>query len=691
MKKLLAFCAFICLLGSVRSMAEDLVAVNTIQMMYPDVVSEPDPNNELYNFTFKGADSKGKKWRVQIKYTSPIMYGVFEDADFYNLDGSVEAGAYYNYIRTDDGMSFFPFKHLNATIVHHADSIVIDMNGLYKNRNDEWERVLVHAFVPTPAPTDTIYADLGRVATMPHMIYESLYLDAGNEEYSLAFGISGQMSLSAGTYYTADLLKPEFVRVAQNDTIESASAELNVRDTTDGYHALTLQLYSVDNVLYVLDMHTGKPEITDTVTVDCLTGGILEQAEFNMFQIYGEGNEYNAAVSVTRGVIENGLRSIPRDSILLAYTAVANRTDLIPIRIEEADALLETSEETGVKTLRATLYGTNGTLYKVSIPLGHSYLPEAKDTINIDFGDGVGRVDYSQGLGLIGFVLANESNVDVHVSAIAGMKLSGTIYSDYFNYDGCYITTYSEESTRFTDIKAAQMTLDSVGDVLHITLDAITITDTLYHMTARLQPKYALTGTEIEYSVALTDDVSMIALTTDSLVYRMQFQRADQWTEDYEPLGNYELWTFSFLAEKPYSIAGTYGFSAGNLDMAQLFVLYEDGTEIYLAPVAGTLTLTCIDELTIPLDNQSSFKTHIYSIEANVLAENGRIYHLQGDNFLLCVNAETGEFVEIPESSTALNDALEERGFVVRKVLRNGQILIERAEGTYNMQGARQE
>ena len=98
---------------------------------------------------------------------------------------------------------------------------------------------------------------------------------------------------------------------------------------------------------------------------------------------------------------------------------------------------------------------------------------EAKDTIFIDFGEGVGRMDYSQGLGMLGIVLVDDGDIDVHVAAYNNLRLSGTIYSDYFDYNGCYLTTYlAEGSTRFTDIKPAQMTLSSIGDTLHITLDA---------------------------------------------------------------------------------------------------------------------------------------------------------------------------------------------------------------------------
>ena len=99
--------------------------------------------------------------------------------------------------------------------------------------------------------------------------------------------------------------------------------------------------------------------------------------------------------------------------------------------------------------------------------------------------------------------------------------------------------------------------------------------------------------------------------------------------------------------------------------------------------------MTCGDPLALNISGKT-YKTHYYEVSASVLAENGIIYHLEGTTFLLCVNAETGEWVELTENMSALNDALMEHGFRVRKVLRDGRILIECADGTFDMQGVRQ-
>ena len=81
-KPMVLFAALFCLSGIGRVTAEEIVPVKTILMNYPTVVSEPDPNNNSYVFTFKGEDADAKKWRVQINYISSSIYGTFTDADF---------------------------------------------------------------------------------------------------------------------------------------------------------------------------------------------------------------------------------------------------------------------------------------------------------------------------------------------------------------------------------------------------------------------------------------------------------------------------------------------------------------------------------------------------------------------------------------------------------------------------------
>lgn len=658
---------------------EDIVAKDTIILNLPEVLAEPDPNQGLYTITFKGTDQAATAWKVQLRYTAETMYGDFTDPDFYNLDGSQGQGC-YNYLRAQDNdMYFFPFGHVQANITQTPEEIQFEVNALYEKFTNRWSRVLVHAVLPTPAPKDTVAIDMGVVTEIPNSFYQSTLLEARNNDFLLTFGVSGMEPLRAGTYYMADLIRPELVRLADNDTIFATAAEMQVSENANGSLCLLLNMRSEQDTLYSLTMQTGALTIADTIDIACLRGQLFDQTEiYNMYQFYGEADAYTVALAVCPGVITNALQTIPSDSILTAYSAVVRLQDTTTIRVATASAKIVESALEGKNDLIAEIQCTDGVQYNVSIPLNYSLLPETHDTVFIDFGEGVGRIDYSQGLGMLALVLVDDGDIDVHVAAYNNLRLSGTIYSDYFDYEGCYLTTYlAEGSTRFTDIKLAQMTLDSIGDTLHITLDAIATNDTLYHFTAYMPAKYALTGQDIRYDLSFNNDVSMIAITEDSLMYTMQFQRADQWTDDYEPLGDVELWTFRFLQEAKNTIAGTYSFSAGNLDDSQRFVLIEDGTEIYLSPVAGILTITAQESADVEWGG-TTYRTHLYNASAEVVAANGLTYHLDGDNYLLCLNADTGEAIELSEGVTqAVINAWAAKGYQVRKIIKDGEVLIE--------------
>lgn len=106
-------------------------------------------------------------------------------------------------------------------------------------------------------------------------------------------------------------------------------------------------------------------------------------------------------------------------------------------------------------------------------------------------------------------------------------------------------------------------------------------------------------------------------------------------------------------------------------------------------PMAGTLTIKAGAKVTIPAAALGfEYHTHLYTVEAHVMAENGIIYNLTGENFLLCVDYETERYVEFTEEVlTALDDVLAPHGLRVKKVMQNGMILLESTEGTYSVDG----
>jgi len=665
--------------------AEEIVAVDTIQFVADRVQAEPNPNSGEYVFAMWG-NALDEQWKLQIDYYADSEFGTFTDADFRLTSG----GGAYNYLRkANNDMWMRSFKHLDVTVSDVAGATMIEVNGLIQDFGN-WRRVLVQAEIPAPAPTDTVAVDLGRVMEVPNTFLGYTILEAKNAEYELTFGLSGTSELHVGTYYQVEILRPIFVALPA-DTIPMASAQLQVSERmgTD-YLNLDLDLLGENGTLYQIQMHTGEPESSDTVQVHCSYTSVSDLSQtYGIYQFYGESADYNVAIAFSPGVIEQSMITVPSDSINLAYSAVVRRADLQTTRIEYATAQMELDALSGqVKAVHAEMMGTDGILYQVLMPFDNSSLPAAADTVYVDCGTGVGRVDYSFEPGWVGFVLAQEE-ADVHIVVYNDMKFDGVITSENFDYSQSYVTTYADndQTIRFADVQMAQMRFDSIGNNLQITLDAITVSNILYHFTATLTPKRALTGNRVKYDVSDLSETMMIALRNTAPdgkggTYRMQFQRVDGYNEDGEVVGDYEIWDFRFTQTEIDGIAGTYGYAAETLSNESIHYLQEDNTEIQLKPLAGTITLEALSEVTLPLD--PDYRTHIYSIKAEFVAANNIIYELEGNNYLLCADNESGEMIELSEAAWSnLNKVLEEQGLKVRKVLRDGMILLERGEKCY--------
>lgn len=703
MRKLFCF-IFFCL--SLSAFAQSIVVSDTLLLSVTSIVPEPNPNANEYIFSFYGTDNTGKSQKVQIRYSSESMYGTFTNNDFYNWDGSLGSGS-YNYIRrADSDLGFYPFKNeLTAVVANVEGATEIDVNGLIQVWG-QWTRVLLHGVIPAPAPDDTISLDLGLATVIPmnQLGYEYLRLDAANDTYSLAFGIVGMSALQAGTYYQAELLRPDLVYLP-DDSLTMTSATLVVTDNQAGFHNLALTLLSEDNVLYEISMHTGLVEAVDTVQVVCSSGLMQNLKEmYGIYQVAGVSADYQVAIALTPGVIEQSQLSFTSDSVNLAYTRLLDVAAGELIYVQHACGRFEPDSSAFLPCMMvyADLLGINGTLYQVAIPVGGSQLPTAVDTTIIECGDRVGRLDFTNGAGWLGLVLGNE-DADVHATVYTGLSLKGSFTSDMFIYDDpiSYVTIYNDPTVdaRFSNVQAAEMRMDSIGDTLRIELNVVTETSHMFCFRARLLPTRALTGEEVDYVISnpLADDGMMVAFRLDKVenesLFQIQFQRSDNWDEETgELLGdNYEVWNFVFVQDSIDGISGNYGYSAATLSDEPYHMITEHGTEIWLQPMAGTLKIDPIQPFVIPAEAFGfEYHTHIYSVEAHVFAESGIIYNITGANYLLCMDAETEQFLEFTETElTALNDVLAPEGLRVKKVLRDGMILLESTVGTYTIQGQR--
>lgn len=690
--------------------AQSYTVTDTLTLTVSSIVPEPNPNANEYIFSIFGTDNKGVSQKVQIRYNSTTMYGTFTNDDFYNWDGSLGSGS-YNYIRrTNSDIGFYPFKNeLSATVIDIAGATDIEVNGLI-NVYGSWTRVLLHGVIPAPEPDDTLSLDLGLVSVIPmnQLGYEYLRLDAANDTYSLAFGIVGTNTLQACTYYQADLLRPDLVE-QPDDTIAVSSATLVVTDTLSSNHNLLLTLLGQDNILYLVHMHTGLIEATDTVQVNCASGLMQNLKEmYGIYQLAGVSADYQVAIALTPGVIEQSQRTFTNDSVNLAYTRLLDVAANQLIYVMQASGRFEPDSSAFLPRMMvyADLLGINGTLYQVSFPVGGSQLPTAVDTTIVECGDhGVLRLDYTYGAGYLGMVIGNE-DYDAHVVLYNGLQMQGNFGTDMFLYNDdvpgekaiSYLTLYNvgDADSRLSDIAACEMRMDSVGDTVRIELNVVTTSSHMYCFRTRLLPLSAITGDEHYYTIndPLRDDGMLVAFRLDKTgneqTFYLQCQRSDAWDAEGNMIGaTGEIWSYIFMQDSVDGIAGTYGYSAGTLMEEQFHMLTENGTEIWLMPMAGTLTITPIQAITIPASVLGiNYRTHLYTIQSDMVMENGQLYHITGANILMCVDNVSEAMIELSEDLlSALDEVLGEQGLRIRKVLHNGLLLIETTDSTYDLQG----
>ncbi len=672
---------------------ETIVARDTIEYTAYQIDPELDYNAGHFIYTLYGVDQQDKNWRSQLNYRAEIPYGEFSDDDFALSSG----GKNYNYIRpTNNPDKFYSYQHLDASIANDETGTTIEVNGLI-NDLGTWRRVLIHGFIPNVQPLDTVDIDFGHAYVTPTSYVDVAYcrVDASNADYTLTTGIM-TAHLEAKTYYTADMLLPELVTSA-GDTIAPKDVELVVSEAGD-FLAFDMNLLSEEQIIYhiTFDNNSGAIIVTDTTYIDCNQTSIENLTEmYGMYQILGQAGDTYVSLAVRPEVIEQSLLYYAPEDFNLTYTFIANLAESTMTSIASARAILESIGDKKYN-LTALLMTNKSVCYKVTMPVGYSILPEAVDTINVDFGNGVGRVEYTHGMGYVGFVLSKEDDIDIHFTFYNGYNLSGTFGTEYFVWDDdfnpCYVTTYMPNGLiKFSDLKAAQVQLDSVGDVLHITLDCINLRDTLYHCTAQLDSKTILRDTVCDVSTAA--DYSMVAYQyadeESPTTYRMQLQHVAEWDEDGNPLGDYEVWDFRFMPDPEWDgIQGEYGYSEGNMQLNE-HIIVEGNTEILLKPVAGTLTIVA-DEKVDVLVGEQEYTTHLYSIDCEFVAENLSIYTLVGENMLECVNVATGELVELSEDIVdAIVEAMRENGTDVQKVMRNGQLVIISGEQEYSVLGYR--
>ena len=641
-------------------------AADTVMFATHNVVLEDNPNAGQYNISLYSDDGE---WKVQLNYHSEqSMFGTFGNEDF-DLQGS---GRYYNYARNPkNDMVFYSFTDMVVTVSDEVTQYHISANCLTSNNI----RFLIEGSLDVLTPADTVCSDLGYAQQIDNPFYGTYTYRAENDAYSLAYGVVADSPV--GTFYTADILMPELYDKQRGERIDIKSATA-VHEMAADTLWLALDMLADDLTLYHLTMYNARHEVEvvaeETIVIE---GDIVLQdltEMYGCYQLAGQNSEWGVGIAFAPDAFDHERYEWGMDDIFMPYTTMIRLADNYVVTIHDVRVCLEVSEE-GQMTFRAEILALDGVLYHVTLKTaGPGYLGEPDEVIDMELNQ-VAMIDYSQ-QGIIGLGAYNamQSQVRLYLNA---EELQGDYYTDDAILEMCDVMIVRQEDGTLVFHDAERVNSHFETDdqgVTHVTIDMLAVNNVLYHATFDIPALQCLHN-----STYTLDDAMMLALREaqgDRPCYTMQLQRLPEDADELGVFSQGEVFTFSFTPEAE-GIGGEYDYTAGSLDGSAIHYIYEQGTEVRLAPVSGTLKLTPVDRITVdnPLD-EGSYNTSIYDIRFQFEAQNSAVYEGTGQCYLLCIDDE-GSLVEIEEPALVLiTQALAAHGMEVRKVLQGGRVMI---------------
>lgn len=648
-----------------------------VEFFSENAVMEDNPKQRNYNITIFSPDGQ---WKMQLNYYADGMFGTFSNDDF-DLSGS---GKNYNYVRNPkNDMVFYSFVDMHVTVADEGTCYRVNANCLTNNKM----RFIVEATIDAPQAKETRTDDLGYARLEPNSFYGTYSIYAENDNYKLAYGVVGESVL--GTFYRADILMPELYDKKAGKQVNVLTA--TALHTMEGDNTnMKIDILSEDLVMYSLTMFNGPYDIDITAekTVEIHSAVLQDLTDFyGCYQIGGVNNDYGMAIAVKPEVMQSGRLSWTKEDLLMQYTKLVTLPDQTSIPIFDIQTQVEQYE--GVVSLKSEVTCMDGILYHVTMYIDNKgIIPEVTDTVNIDFG-ALRVLDYTQGIGTVGLgaVLPGMYQMRCYLNT---HTLQGNFTNDDFLLDLCDVMAVNERNNTyvFHDAKYVTATMEVEDQRTHITIDMIGIDDVLYHATMYLDSLKCMSN--MEFPLHTANNVLMIALQEGSdenyAEYTLQFQDMDRvYDEDYNIVGDGYALSFYFGHDGNASIADVYGYSAGSLAEDEFHTFFENGCEVRVAPVAGTLALEPTEKVYVSIGSET-ITTYIYKVSAQFVGQNNVLYKAEGNNYLLCLNTDE-EWVNMNETVTAIKEVLAEQGFRVRKVLKDGKILIQKDDKTFDIQG----
>jgi len=533
---------------------------------------------------------------------------------------------------------------------------------------------------PLPEPTDTIEVtaiDL-EVDDSNALWWGTVDFYASTNDYNIRGGWQAEFA-EEGTFDAA-----VFLDDANWNTITSLRAQITTTLNSDNYWTIEGEMLGSDNKIYNLHLTWDVPEQTDTVLVAFENSAKAKYYPHldNDIQLYNENDLYNASINVA-GVELGGEFDEEYINSFFSYLELKDGTVLKVAEIKDGK-LYQVGDTTKIEADYVTFQGV---LYQVRL----WYLaPTPTETValNIENADCIVDFDYNQAYNLVGYTEDQQTAFVVTVYATTKEKIPGTFVNDgvfgrfgegQYNFDASnsYVGKWNEDMQMYDlyYIQKGQFTVELDAED-NITLTASVVCEDAIQYEVTLTSKYVKPHLEFDSE---TDPVERIYDANATLAiedYTLDFGYISVMITD-ETAGDitalrviaYEADAETVLAEGTYpindswmdgSVSASTGMEWDGSVIPSYYARYVDGwvAEPFYFFVTGEVVVTKNAEGKLGIEinalNSCDIPVHI-------------VYDVAG----------TGSDIENVGAETQR----------ATKVIRNGQIIIQRDGKQYSAMG----
>ena len=623
------------------------------------VESVLDNSTVIMDFGYYILEGKNDKMSVKLGVISDIIEGEFTKASFdMNQTKIVYNGVEQTMLQANMMVSLSEFDN-NALGYKAALS--------FYNQDTVLHNVLMT--VPLPAAKDTIEVECHNLSVDESLgDYGFMMLFASNTEYDV-FAMYEDVYASEGVYDVA-------LTVTDKNTWLDASsirATLTLKETAEGWEA-NVEAYCDDYNWYSIDMNFEVPVPTKTVKVEFEQSAkaSFRPDQLNMLQLIQYADDYEASITI----YNTGLgESFDMEKVLLDYTEFYDWTAESSVEIADVKGVLSQRGDTTV--INASYIGFNAVQYDVEF---WYVVPEPIDTVEIEM-----PVKFTNALQDGYYVLSSytpDSSIFISLSPMTDGEVAGTFVNDglfgKFGAEGGRYDFYNGNTFIYVESEWQNYTIEKGELVVEHAVDGTITAEAKF--IARNGVYYQVKMTS-EYNVHLDFD------EPEEIIDRV-YTTADNVTIDDQTANN----GYIYLALT----------AADGSDMAAFFFFVEEPDEDIVVP-AGVYPIDSSEEYGTVYANPGVQGDGVWpSFYARMLEDGSLVVPLWllVDGTVEVTKTEDGKpYLEVSAvnsygvevhivydgTTTGVTDVKKPTN--IRKVLRDGQLLISRDGKTYNVIG----